>query len=117
MFTDLCLEPIMSCGYHAKKRPGAEKAGLQHRARTVPSSGGRSGPIRWTRRPLGVDSLVLYSTIAEKSYVTMNGRVWHEGDFIRDQIRISSITRDGLILDAGGWKIAVGRSQGWQALR
>lgn len=59
----------------------------------------------------------LYSTIAEKSYVTMNGRVWHEGDFIRDQIRISSITRDGLILDAGGWKIAVGRSQGWQALR
>lgn len=59
----------------------------------------------------------LYSTLADKRYVNMNGRVWHEGDYLSEQIRISSITPDGLILDAGGWKIAVGRSQGWQALR
>ena len=59
----------------------------------------------------------LYSTLADKRYVNMNGRVWHEGDYLSEQIRITSITPDGLILDAGGWKIAVGRSQGWQALR
>ncbi len=59
----------------------------------------------------------LYSTLADKRYVNMNGRVWHEGDYISDQIRITSITPEGLILDAGGWKIAVGRSQGWQAIR
>lgn len=58
----------------------------------------------------------LYTSIPEKRTVTMNGREWREGQFIRDGIRIQEITSDGLVLNAGGWPVVIGRSQGWEKI-
>ena len=58
----------------------------------------------------------VFSSIPEKRSVTMNGRVWREGQPIRENIHIDQITPQGLILEVDGWPLVVGRSQGWQEL-
>lgn len=58
----------------------------------------------------------LYSSVPERRSVTMNNRVWREGDVVTGGIRIKEITKDGLTLDVSGWTVFVSRSRGWQAI-
>lgn len=59
----------------------------------------------------------LYSSVPSKRTVTMNDRVWKEGDTLTQGVSIKEITKDGLSLDVSGWTVFVGRSRGWQAIR
>lgn len=58
----------------------------------------------------------IYSPVAEKRSVVLNNRAYAEGDWVVEGVYIKEITADGLLLDAGGWPVHVGRSKGWQAI-
>lgn len=58
----------------------------------------------------------IYSPVAEKRSVIINNREWHEGDSLAAGVQLKEITPDGILLDADGWPVHVGRSKGWQAI-
>ncbi|GGY54071.1 hypothetical protein GCM10011297_28650 [Bacterioplanes sanyensis] len=58
----------------------------------------------------------IYSTQASARQVTMNGRVWGEGDRIATDVTLTTITHDGIELDVAGWPLTIHRNRGWQSL-
>lgn len=59
----------------------------------------------------------IYSSVATKRSVSMNGRDWNEGDYITDTIRLKEITENGIVVDVDGWDLPVRRNRGWQAIQ
>jgi len=58
----------------------------------------------------------IYSSVASKRSVSMNGRDWSQGDYVSDSIRINTITPDGVIIEVDGWNLPLKRNKGWQAI-
>lgn len=58
----------------------------------------------------------IYSSVADKRSVSMNGYDWQEGDLIAPGLTLSDITPDGIIVDIDGWSLPVKRNRGWQAI-
>ncbi|ASP39994.1 hypothetical protein CHH28_15510 [Bacterioplanes sanyensis] len=58
----------------------------------------------------------IYSSVASQRQVTMNGRVWSEGERIATDVVLQAVTRDGIELDVDGWPLTVHRNRGWQSL-
>ena len=59
----------------------------------------------------------IYSSIANKRSVSINGRDWNEGDYLSDTIRVKEITSDGVVMDVEGWSLPLKRNKGWQAIQ
>jgi len=92
-----------------------------------PVVGASTGQVETARRvlpPLSVlktipDLIItghIYSSVATKRSVSMNGRDWSEGDYVSDSIRINTITPDGVIIEVDGWNLPLKRNKGWQAI-
>lgn len=58
----------------------------------------------------------IYSSVADKRSVSMNGREWQEGEYITTEVRLTDITQDGIVIDINGWRLPVKRNKGWQAI-
>ncbi|SIT18169.1 general secretion pathway protein B [Thalassolituus maritimus] len=58
-----------------------------------------------------------FSSVPAKRTVTMNDRVWREGEQVVDGVVLKEITRDGILLDVSGWPVVIGRTRGWKAIR
>jgi general secretion pathway protein B len=58
-----------------------------------------------------------FSSVPAKRTVTMNDRVWREGEQVVDGVVLQEITRDGILLDVSGWPVVIGRTRGWKAIR
>ena len=58
----------------------------------------------------------IYSSVADKRSVSMNGREWQEGEYITAEVRLTDITQDGIVIDINGWRLPVKRNKGWQAI-
>lgn len=58
----------------------------------------------------------IYSALPEKRSVTMNNRVWQEGESIVEGVVIDEITPNGLQLSVDGWPLSISRQQGWQPI-
>ena len=58
-----------------------------------------------------------FSSVPAKRTVTMNDRVWKEGEKVVDGVVLQEITRDGILLDVSGWPVVIGRTRGWKAIR
>jgi hypothetical protein len=96
-------------------------------ATSSPAFGASTGQVETARRvlpPLSVlktipDLIItghIYSSVATKRSVSMNGRDWSEGDYVSDSIRINTITPDGVIIEVDGWNLPLKRNKGWQAI-
>jgi len=96
-------------------------------ATSSPVVGASTGQVETARRvlpPLSVlktipDLIItghIYSSVASKRSVSMNGRDWSEGDYVSDSIRINTITPDGVIIEVDGWNLPLKRNKGWQAI-
>ena len=59
----------------------------------------------------------MFSSVPAKRTVTMNDRVWREGEQVVDGVVLQEITRDGILLDVSGWPVVIGRTRGWKAIR
>lgn len=59
----------------------------------------------------------MFSSVPAKRTVTMNDRVWREGEHVVDGVVLQEITRDGILLDVSGWPVVIGRTRGWKAIR
>lgn len=58
----------------------------------------------------------IYSSVADKRSVSMNGHDWQEGDFIAPGLTLSEITPSGIVVEIEGWSLPVKRNRGWQAI-
>lgn len=58
----------------------------------------------------------IYSSIPGKRGVSMNGRDWSEGDYINEDIVLTEINADGIVIEVDGWSLPLKRNKGWQAL-
>jgi len=58
-----------------------------------------------------------FSSVPAKRTVTMNDRVWREGEQVVEGVVLQEITRDGILLDVSGWPVVIGRTRGWKAIR
>lgn len=65
--------------------------------------------------PLMITSHI-YSPLAEKRSVTMNNRLWREGEPVAEGVTLQQITPQGIVLDVDGWPLSVNRQQGWQPI-
>ena len=74
----------------------------------------RLPPLESLRRiPALMINSHIYSPLPEKRSVTMNNRVWHEGEQITDGISVQEITPKGVLLNVDGWPLTIDRQQGW----
>lgn len=58
----------------------------------------------------------IYSSVADKRSVSMNGHDWREGDYIAPGLTLSEITPSGILVEIDGWSLPVKRNRGWQAI-
>lgn len=58
----------------------------------------------------------IYSSMPDKRSVTMNNRLWREGEPISAGVTLQEITPQGILLDVDGWPLQVNRQQGWQPI-
>lgn len=58
----------------------------------------------------------IYSSEAARRGVSMNGRDWSEGDFITEDVVLTEITAEGIVVEIDGWSLPLKRNKGWQAL-
>jgi general secretion pathway protein B len=55
----------------------------------------------------------IYSSLAERRSIVINGERLVEADFITPQVQIKEITNQGMIVKIEGWSLVVSRSRGW----
>jgi len=55
----------------------------------------------------------IYSSLAVRRSIVVNGERLVEGDFISPEIQVKEITQQGMIIDVNDWPLVVSRSRGW----
>lgn len=55
----------------------------------------------------------IYSSLAVRRSIVVNGERFVEGDFISPEIQVKEITHQGMIIDVDDWPLVVSRSRGW----
>jgi len=55
----------------------------------------------------------IFSSLAVRRSIVVNGTRLIEGDFISPEIQVKEITQQGMIIDVNGWPLVVSRSRGW----
>lgn len=55
----------------------------------------------------------IYSSLAERRSIVVNGERLVEADFITPEVQVKEITHQGMIVKVEGWSLVVSRSRGW----
>lgn len=55
----------------------------------------------------------IYSSLAERRSIVVNGERLVETDFITPKVQVKEITHQGMIVKVEGWSLVVSRSRGW----
>jgi general secretion pathway protein B len=55
----------------------------------------------------------IYSSLATRRSIVVNGERLVEADFITPHVQVKEITHQGMIIDVNGWPLVVDRSRGW----
>lgn len=58
----------------------------------------------------------IYSSVSDKRRVTLNNKIWREGEWLSDAVLLKEITQNGVLLEVDGWDLPVHRQQGWTPL-
>lgn len=58
----------------------------------------------------------IYSPEPASRQLSMNGRSWHEGDWITREVQLQEITPEGIVVVVDGYPFHVNSQNGWQAL-
>ncbi|MCY0966435.1 general secretion pathway protein GspB [Parathalassolituus penaei] len=105
----------------ARPMPNVRNNGV---ASTEPSVAGAAAVETRTLPPLSalvklpdlIISSHIYSPEPASRQLSMNGRNWHEGDWITREVQLQEITPEGIVVVVDGYPFHVNSQNGWQAL-